>query len=149
MAVQITTDHLSFVVEAKKVFHEYPLMETYRNKEQTLIALRMGMDRDCIMVYELDEAVANFTSQLDPNPFPRTEVREFSFDMEKMLKVNDHKYGWKNEHHEFLSRQIARNFSALTDELKKEDKDKHEITIRCANIANYAMMISDNEGTSL
>jgi hypothetical protein len=149
MSIQITKRHLAFVQEAKEVFEDNSLLETYRNDDDTLIALRMGMDRDCVEVWELGDNIANFVQQMEPNPLPRKVVREFSFDMEKQLEVNDHKGGWSREHYEFLTKEIYKNLSKLQVVLSKEDKDKWEITIRCANIANFAMMISDNEGQHL
>jgi hypothetical protein len=150
MANQITKQHLSFVQEAKEAFEARPLYETYWNKDDfDLIALRIGGDRDCIMVYELGEEIANFVQQMDPKPMPRKVVREFAFDMESQLEANEHKKGWHKEYHQFLSNELNKNLTALCLELRKVDKDKHEITIRCANIANYAMMIADNEGEHL
>lgn len=147
--MQITKTHLAFVQEAKEAFEEYPLLETWESADHTLIALRIGDDRDCIEVNGLGDYLANFVQQMDPMPMPRKVVREFSFDMEHQLKVNDHKGSWGKEHHEFLSHELAKNFKKLTEELSKEDTDKAEITFRCANIANFAMMIAENEGEHL
>lgn len=149
MSQQITKRHLAFVQEAKEVFEDNHLRETCRSDDDSLIALRMGMDRDCVEVWELGESIANFVQQMEPCPPPRKAVQEFAHDMEKQLKVNDHKGGWQREHYQFLDKQMIKNFMALGKELSKDDKDKHEITIRCANIANFAMMIADNEGEHL
>lgn len=146
MSKQITKTHLRFLQDAKKSFEEFPQRETYRDEKQGLIALRMGVDRDCIDVYELGVDIANFVQQLDPCPKPRKEIMAFAYWMEGQLKVNEHKGGWSKEHHEFLSRQLFRNLSMLDKDLSKEDQDKYEITLRCANIANFAMMIADNYG---
>jgi fructosamine-3-kinase len=148
--MQITKNHLAFVEHAARAFEANPLYETFRHPSYgNLVALRMGEDRDCVNVYELGDEIANFVQQMEPCPLPRKAIRVFSYDMEKQLKVNDHKNGWKKEHHEFLSHELAKNFQKLTEELGKENRDKHEITIRCANIANFAMMIADNEGEHL
>lgn len=149
MGQQITKQHLAFVQEAKEVFEDNPLRETCRSDDDSLIALRMGMDRDCVEVWELGENIANFVQQMEPCPKPRKAVQDFAHDMEKQLKVNDHKGGWGREHHDYLRNQIGKNYAKLVEELCKEDKDKQEITIRCANIANFAMMIADNEGEHL
>lgn len=145
MSQQITKRHLSFLHEAKKAFEDNPLFETYQGN--TLIALRMGMDRDCVEIHELGDCVANFVQQMDPCPKPRKTVYEFAYDMEQQLKVNEHKGVWGKEHWEFFTRKIQKNFDNMIWELEKEDKDKCEITILCANLANYAMMIADNYGT--
>ncbi|MFD1335774.1 hypothetical protein ACFQ4N_09460 [Oceanobacillus iheyensis] len=72
---QISKEHLEFVEEAKKEFNSNPLLETYRNGDDSLIALRMGKDRDCVMVYKLNGCVANFIQQLNP-----TKREVFSFE---------------------------------------------------------------------
>lgn len=150
MCTQITKNILDFVNEAKENFEQNPMLETYKNKSKyDLIALRMGEDRDCVLVYELADGIANFVQQIDPCPKPSKVVYEFAHDMEKQLKVNDHKGGWGREHHQFLVQRIGYNLKKLSEEFAKEDRDKYEITIRCANIANYAMMIANNEGEHL
>ncbi|APC48980.1 hypothetical protein BME96_12605 [Virgibacillus halodenitrificans] len=76
---QISKKHLEFVGEAKKAFEDNPIQETHRNGEETLIALRMGADRDCIMVYRLDGYVGNFVQQLQPvriNSYPEVSIYE-------------------------------------------------------------------------
>jgi hypothetical protein len=147
--MQITKEHLTFMEQAKEAFEANPLLETYTNDDQNHIALRMGMDRDCVDVYALDGHIANFVRQMEPDCGPRKAVRLFAYDMEKQLKVNDHRNGWKEEHCEYLSEQLGRNHTALIKELAKNLSDPFEITIRCANIANYAMMIADNKGHNL
>lgn len=76
---QISKEHLRFVEQAKIAFEGNPIQETYRNDEESLIALRMGEDRDCIMVYRLDGYVGNFVQQLKPvriNSYPEVSVYE-------------------------------------------------------------------------
>jgi hypothetical protein len=149
MTQHITKSHLDFVQEAKEAFEKNSLLETYRNNHDHLIALRMGADRDCVLIYELGECIANFVQQMEPYPKPRKAVMEFAHDMEKQLRVNDHKCGWDSASYEFLSERILANSYSLYSEFSKEVKDKKEIAIRSANIANYAMMIADNEGEHL
>lgn len=146
MSKQITPRHLAFVLEANKAFREDNNLESHRNDDGTLFALRMGEDRDCVEVYEVQDCVALFVQQMDPMPKPRLPVMQFAYEMETQLKVNDHKKGWGSEHHEFLGRQLSKNFNKLYRALSSLDKDKEEITKRCANIANFAMMIADNYG---
>lgn len=142
-------EHLAFLEESKKVFEENPLRETHISKDDELIALRYGENRDCVYIYSLNCEVAFFAQQIKPNPKPRRSVMEFAHNMEKQLKVNDHKVGWKNVSHEALREAVFLNFEKLCQELFKSNKDKYEITILCANIANYVMMISENEGKHL
>lgn len=141
---QITNEQLKFMWEAKKVFEVYPYRETYRNEDETLIALRMGEDRDCVMVYELEGYVANFVQQMKPNPGIRPTVFSFAYEMEKQLKSNDFKGGWSDEHKTFLYQKLDKKLSELRRPLS--NGKKVEITEICADIANYAMMIADNEG---
>ncbi|QBP06988.1 hypothetical protein [Virgibacillus phage Mimir87] len=148
---QITKGHLKFVAEAKNEFDYDSQLETYMNFEEPFIALRMGADRDCITLYEVLDDIANFTQQMDPSPNPRKSVMNFAHDMEKQLKVNDDKGGWNKEHWCDLAARLDYNASKIRKELMKpvEERDFYEITIRCTNVANYAMMISGNEGGPL
>ncbi|QBL97950.1 hypothetical protein EauM23_00057 [Exiguobacterium phage vB_EauM-23] len=59
---------LEFVTEAVKAFEENPRWETYRNKENTLIALRDGRNRDELVVYRLGEEVGEFVGMMRPGP---------------------------------------------------------------------------------
>lgn len=147
MTIQIHPSELLFMAEAKKAFQSSPLLQTYINDDETFIALRMGMDRDCIDVYQLDGGVANFVQQLEPIPAPRTAVLSFAFEMESQLNANDHKGGWEGTDVEYLCRELCKNYTFLSTAMKR--KDKAEIRRRCANIANFAMMISENEGGNL
>ena len=72
----ITKEHLEFLEECRREFENEPLFETWRNEDETLIALRMGMDRDCIEVYELGERVANFTQQIEPVLLNKTIINQ-------------------------------------------------------------------------
>lgn len=72
----ITKGHLAFMEEAKEEFERNPFQETYRDELGSYIALRIGMDRDCIMVYELGEYVTNFVQQLDPLPLKKNIQEE-------------------------------------------------------------------------
>lgn len=53
----IYQEDLDFLEEAKQAFQANPRQETYRNKEDTHIALRYGLDRDCIYIYKLGPKV--------------------------------------------------------------------------------------------
>ena len=61
---QITKEALDFVMEAKERFTKDTELTTYRNEEASFIALRSGFRDDCMMVYELGNAVGNFVQQL-------------------------------------------------------------------------------------
>lgn len=55
--VDIYQEDLDFLEESKKAFQANPRQETYRNEEETHIALRYGADRDCIFIYKLGDKV--------------------------------------------------------------------------------------------
>lgn len=154
MVQQIEQRHLDFVKKAKEAFENDLSLYTFRNgtndDNDTLIALRYGIDRDCVLVYELGECVANFVQQTRPVPNPRSEVMKFAFEMEKQLSANEHKGGWKRDNHQDLTGFLLLNLEKLRHELIKipPNRDKQEITKRCANIANFAMMVTDNEGNN-
>lgn len=65
---QIYKEHLDFLVEAKQEFESNERLETYRNASESLIALRYGMDRDCIQIYKLGEEVGFFANIMPKAP---------------------------------------------------------------------------------
>ncbi|TMU85511.1 hypothetical protein FGG79_09825 [Bacillus sp. BHET2] len=107
----ITSTHLDFLDEAREAFMKNEILETYWDKDTfDLIALRFGMDRDCVLVYELGEEIANFVQQMEPLPRPRKSVMEFAYDMEAQLKANDHRPGWDREHHQDLTGMMIQHW---------------------------------------
>lgn len=138
---QIHPHHLTFLDEAAKAFVKNPRWETYLNTEGNLIALRFGMDRDCIKVYELGEPVGFFVQQMDTRiPALRKEVARFAYEMEEQLRANDHKSGWENCTLEFLRDRLSRNLGLLW-----KCSSHEEFQRRCANIANYSMMLAEQD----
>ena len=70
----------------------------------------------------------------------RKEIKWFAECMEKVLRKNDDKGGWEQEGTEYLIDQMKDNFIQL------ERLPTNRIIIKCCvDIANYAMMIADNE----
>jgi len=62
--------------------------------------------------------------------------------MEKQLKKNDHKGGWDVMTHEWLLNRAFDEWLELRDAILSRDvKAIHE---EAADLANFAMMISDN-----
>lgn len=61
---EISKRDLEFLEESKKQFLSNPAYETFRSKNDEYIALRMGIDEDCIMIYRIDQPVANFAQVL-------------------------------------------------------------------------------------
>ncbi|MGG4548289.1 hypothetical protein ABER02_10875 [Rossellomorea marisflavi] len=149
MSSQINTSHLAFLREAKDQFEKSPIAETYRSPDDTMIALRLGVDRDCILIYELGDEIANFVQQISSQSSPRKLLFEFSNNMEIQMKANKLKSGWIKEHHQDITGMIYSDLDHLRKELIRVDKNKYEITELCAAIANYCMMVADNEGQNL
>ena len=83
----------------------------------------------------------------------RKEVKQFAKQMEIKLRENDHKGGWSNcrlkdlwgmigiEIHELLWELHECNVNSISENITKNGAQK--ITRECADIANFAMMISD------
>jgi len=69
----------------------------------------------------------------------RKEIEWFAEKMEKVLRKNDDKGGWEDEAPEYLINQVKVNLSQL------ERLPTNRIIKCCVDIANYAMMIADNE----
>ena len=74
MKGNIYQEDLDFLEEAKQGFNKDPRLETYRNKEDTHIALRYGLDRDCINIYKLGDEIL-FAHNI-MNKAPQLEVAE-------------------------------------------------------------------------
>jgi hypothetical protein len=77
----------------------------------------------------------------------RDEVIVFAFMMEEKLKKNDHKGGW----HNVPTGQLWHRMHAETGEMdealvNRATDDVMPVFREAADIANYAMMISDNMG---
>lgn len=134
--------HLEFAKEAAAVFAESPRRETHWNHDETLIAFRFGLDRDCVHIYELGDRIANFV-QMVPVKLPavRNEVDTFARGMERQLQLHEYKGGWENESKTALLRGLDHNLETL----RRRRLTLEEFKRRCANIANYAMMLADNE----
>jgi hypothetical protein len=89
----------------------------------------------------------------------RPEVAQFAEEMEKQLRANEDKGGWKSCDRRFLLEELCKNYYRLEEMLiwfegpgntKRNtlvsDENMPEILRRCANIANFVMMIADNHG---
>jgi len=75
---------------------------------------------------------------------PRPAVKVFAIEMEKQLRANDHKGGWNQSPSMLLLDGLRKNHVKLKWALDRGELT--EITRRAANIANFAMMIAENEG---
>jgi len=73
----------------------------------------------------------------------RPEVMKFARAMEKKLRENDHKGGWEKCSEEYLIGRIKDETSELESALTMQ-----AVTSECVDIANFAMMISENFGAT-
>ncbi|WP_100373102.1 hypothetical protein [Bacillus sp. FJAT-45037] len=148
MSIQITKEHLDFMAQAVAEFTEFPLLETYFTDSSPYIALRRGVDRDCIEIHEKGEVIANFVQQIEPKPNPSNEVKTFSLEMEKKFENIFGRFDWRKEHHQLYTSRLLSNVKSLREELIKLSgiRDREYITKRCAYIAVLAMMIEAKEG---
>lgn len=75
----------------------------------------------------------------------RHSVLRFSRIQERILKNNDHKNGWKNLSLKWLLHRLKQEVKELEKSIDKITKDTApDIDAECADVANFAMMISDN-----
>ena len=74
----------------------------------------------------------------------RKQVEAFAKEMESRLIENDHKTGWHDCSYDFLINNLNRNLRKLPALIHLNETEKIRKT--AADIANYAMMIADNEG---
>jgi len=79
---------------------------------------------------------------------PRAVVESFAKEMEKQLRANEYKGGWEDCTARHLLDELQRNYIAIISAFLNNDCDG-DITRRCANVANFAMMIADNFGSGL
>ncbi|QJT71671.1 hypothetical protein [Psychrobacillus phage Spoks] len=57
MPIDVYQEDLDFLEESKDAFNNNLRLEPYRNDKETHIALRYGLDRDCIKICKLGESV--------------------------------------------------------------------------------------------
>ena len=90
---QITKCDLEFFEESKQLFSSDPTYDTYRGSDDEYIALRMGMDSDCIMIYKLEYPIANFAQVL---PKRTNKFKKWNELKERLLElVEEHGEDYK------------------------------------------------------
>ena len=72
----------------------------------------------------------------------RPEVRKFAELMERELRHNDWKPGWKGESELYLVQRLLQETAELVAVLRKGG----DLGAEAADVANYAMMIADVSG---
>lgn len=77
---------------------------------------------------------------------PRIELRVFAKAMEKVLRENDHKPGWKHDHPRLLIDRIwdeIRELEPAVDRWEKRQAPLEEVQKELIDIANFCMMAWD------
>jgi NTP pyrophosphatase (non-canonical NTP hydrolase) len=78
-------------------------------------------------------------------------VQNFSHIMEKKLSENRHKgdsEGWRSMPRHVLLKYLAQEITELQEALMSKQFDPEAVSREAADVANFAMMISDNYGNS-
>lgn len=73
----------------------------------------------------------------------RPSVRSFAISMEERLQKKEWKGGWDEQSRRELYDQLILEAMSLLSSIQNRDKDR--IMRKCSDVANYAMMIFDNE----
>jgi hypothetical protein len=74
----------------------------------------------------------------------RKEVLRFSKIMEEKLSENDNKDGWDNCTNQYLFSLLLHEVAELSELIFNDRVWPEELRRECADVANFAMMISDN-----
>lgn len=86
------------------------------------------------------QEVTETANQLDALRYLRPEVLAFARLMERQLRANDHKPGWKNDTPVALMRRLEEEAQELNGALGWSPV---EVALEAADVANFAMMIAD------
>lgn len=78
----------------------------------------------------------------------RREVRDFAELMERKLRANDHKPGWKKDSAAELYKRLVEESAELRLEIGMQGSsaDRESLGNEAADVANFAMMIADVSG---
>lgn len=77
----------------------------------------------------------------------RPEVVAFAVAMEKELRENDHKGGWKTEGISYFIEKLHEEVNELTKALGDIKATKRRVLSEAADVANIAMMLADIRGS--
>jgi len=122
-------DKSSRLLEVVEYLRNYPFVE--RNEDIRVI------------LRTVDQALSNHKEE--KMVLPRAEVRWFAEQMELTLRANEHKGGWQNCNHDYLMSRLHEEVEEIHELEGVEDIDPQAIVRECADVANFAMMIADNE----
>lgn len=100
---------------------------------------RQLMNKDVHLKTKISEVETQLAKKEKELNEIRPEVLKFAKAMEKKLKENDHKGGWKDCDISYLNHSLNEEVSELQSAILEEGY----ITDECVDIANFAMMIFD------
>lgn len=83
--------------------------------------------------------------EADSLPIPRPVVMAFARAMETRLRQNDHKGGWEKVMDSWLFGRLLYKVGMLARCVLNSEGDTASTLQYAADMANYAMMIADNE----
>lgn len=76
----------------------------------------------------------------------RHEVQVFAAAMERKLRENDYKGGWRHMAPKWLLKRLRQEVKELERRLAEKTAKPKEIASEAADVANFAMMIADTAG---
>ena len=80
----------------------------------------------------------------------RRAIRRFAELMEERMKRNDHKSGWDTATNTWLWQRAFDEMLELRDEMSKaRSRSPIQIAREAADVANFVMMLADNEVPAL
>ena len=85
---------------------------------------------------------------------PRAAVRRFAQEMERVLRKNDYKSGWKGMHHPEIIQRLHQELHEIEREIitwqhlhRDSDRLPEKLIAEAVDVANFTMMILDNHAT--
>lgn len=121
----------------------------HNKRGDTLARFTMGSADDCEAAIEavnaMPEMLETYQRQVEIITYLRPEVLRFAMAMEKELRQNDHKGGWKSMGNPGLLVRLHEEMEELRCVLDN-DRPAREILSESADVANFAMMLADNAG---
>jgi len=76
----------------------------------------------------------------------RPEVRAFAVEMEKRLRKNDKKGGWRWCGTDWLLCRCVQELGELFSAIDRNGYNSGPVVRECADAANFLMMLADNAG---
>jgi len=95
-------------------------------------------------LFLISESELARSSYIDQTGFVRPEVIWFARAMEAKLRLNEDKDHWSGETQDYLFTRLLEEVAELSGEIPHG-----EMVTECVDVANFAMMLADNNGGGL